>query len=160
MTGVVHRMRKPQISPERKAVYYGGMGVMALGGLLFLSNFFIVPSAFLSGSFFDPFASMQGMMARGVGGMVLLAIGSFMMRVGARGAAGAGLVLDPEKAREDLSPWARTAGGLVKDALEEVRASDSQSSPEPQAVVKVRCPKCRALNDEDARFCDQCGSPL
>lgn len=154
-------MRKPQISPERKAVYYGGMGIMVLGGLLFLSNFVIVPSTFFSGPFFaDPLTSMQGMMLRGVGGIVLLSIGSFMMRVGARGAAGAGLVLDPEKAREDLSPWARTAGGLVKDALGEVRPSAASDSPAPQTVVKVRCPKCRALNDEDARFCDQCGSPL
>ncbi|WP_374712885.1 zinc ribbon domain-containing protein [Symbiobacterium terraclitae] len=158
-------MRKPQISPERKAVYYGGMGVMALGVLLFLSNFLIIPfSAPKSGPFFDPFsdpfAEMRGMALRGVGGIVLLMIGGFMMSVGVRGAAGSGLILDPEKAREDLSPWARTAGGLVKDALEEVRTSAAQGAPEPQAVVKVRCPQCRALNDEDARFCDQCGSPL
>lgn len=154
-------MGKRQISPERKALYYGGMGVMALGGLLFLSNFFMLPSPGpFSGPFSDPFADMQGMAARGVGGIVLLAVGGFMMNVGARGAAGSGLVLDPEKAREDLSPWARTAGGLVKDALEEVRATAPQGSPEEKAVIKVRCPKCRALNDEDARFCDQCGAPL
>lgn len=157
-------MRKPEISPERRAVYYGGMAVIAMGGLLFLSNFFILPSSFSSNPFADPFADpladMRGMMARGIGGMVLMAIGAFMMNVGLKGPAGSGLVLDPEKAREDLSPWARAAGGLVKDALEEVRDSAPESSLELQTVVKVRCPSCRALNDEDAKFCDQCGSPL
>ena len=28
------------------------------------------------------------------------------------------------------------------------------------AVVKVRCPKCRALNDETAKFCNNCGAAL
>ncbi len=27
-------------------------------------------------------------------------------------------------------------------------------------VVKVRCPRCRELNDEKAKFCNQCGSAL
>jgi len=158
-------MGKQQISRKRKAIYYSGMGVMVLGGLLFLSNFFIDPfsdpfSGPLSGPFSDPFSSMKGMAVRGVGGIVLLLVGAIMMVVGIRGAAGSGLVLDPEKARDDLSPWARTAGGLVKDALDEVRTSPAASSSVPETIVKVRCPNCRALNDEDANFCDQCGSPL
>jgi len=154
-------MGKRQISPERRAVYYGGMGIMALGFLLFLSNFFLLPgSGPFPGFFSDPFAEMRGMAVRGVGGILLLIIGGVMRSVGAKGAAGSGLVLDPEKAREDLSPWARTAGGLVKDALEEVRSATQQDPAEPKEVIKVRCPRCRALNDEDARFCDQCGGPL
>ena len=36
-----------------------------------------------------------------------------------RGLAGSGVVLDPEKAREDVEPWSRMAGGVVKDALDE-----------------------------------------
>jgi hypothetical protein len=27
-------------------------------------------------------------------------------------------------------------------------------------AVKVRCPKCQALNDESSRFCKTCGNPL
>jgi len=27
-------------------------------------------------------------------------------------------------------------------------------------VVKVRCASCRALNEEAARFCQQCGKPM
>jgi hypothetical protein len=30
----------------------------------------------------------------------------------------------------------------------------------PAEVVKVRCPACRALNEENARFCHQCGKPM
>lgn len=41
------------------------------------------------------------------------------MGIGFRDAADSGLVLDPEQAKQDLEPWARTAGGLVKDALDE-----------------------------------------
>jgi hypothetical protein len=26
--------------------------------------------------------------------------------------------------------------------------------------VKVRCQKCEALNDEAAKYCNQCGSPI
>ena len=59
------------------------------------------------------------MVFRAFGGFTLLIIGGVTMNIGARGAAGSGLVLDPEQAKQDLEPWARTAGGLVKDALDE-----------------------------------------
>lgn len=146
-------MGKRQISSGRKALYYGGMIVMVLGVLLFLSNFFISPFAEI-GFGRDP---MGGMAFRGIGGMVLIVVGSMMMKIGARGAAGSGLVLDPDQAREDLKPWAQTAGGLVKDALDEVRPA---GEAEPEPMVKVRCPHCRALNDEDAKYCKQCGKAL
>jgi hypothetical protein len=45
----------------------------------------------------------------------------------------------------------RGAGGLVREAIHPVQA---------QAVVCVRCPKCRSLNGEAARFCNQCGFAL
>lgn len=28
------------------------------------------------------------------------------------------------------------------------------------AGVRVRCQSCRALNPEDARYCNQCGKPM
>ena len=31
-------------------------------------------------------------------------------------------------------------------------------NPKPQ--IRVRCRNCRALNDEDAKFCDECGAKL
>jgi len=30
----------------------------------------------------------------------------------------------------------------------------------PQQVVKVKCASCSALNDEHARYCQQCGKPM
>ena len=41
------------------------------------------------------------------------------MGIAARGLAGSGVVLDPEKARTDVEPWTRMAGGMVGDALDE-----------------------------------------
>jgi hypothetical protein len=45
-----------------------------------------------------------------------MVIGGILMNIGARGAAGSGLVLDPEKARQDLEPWSRMGGGIVPGA--------------------------------------------
>jgi hypothetical protein len=85
-----------------------------------------------------------------------------MMNVAARGLAGSGVVLDPEQARKDLEPWSRMSGGMVQDALSEVevvtKIVDRLESPEPR--IKVRCQKCQALNDETAKYCDQCGSAI
>lgn len=98
--------------------------------------------------------------------MLLIAGGQAIRSVAARGVAGSGLVLDPERARDDLEPWARVGGGLVGDALDEAglqgRREDDPSSgsaTEPQEIY-VRCRSCKGLNDESARFCDQCGAEL
>ena len=61
------------------------------------------------------------------------------------------------------------AGGMVDDALSEVKPvqkivehlTEEHAAPQDSApVVKVRCRECHALNDDDARFCDQCGAEL
>jgi len=143
-----------RISEGRKTAYYVGGGIMVVGVLLFLSNFLFIAAGPGNMSVFD-YNPMPGLIFRGLGGMVLMVVGNYVRAVGARGAAGSGLILDPEQAREDLKPWAKTAGGLVKDALDEVR-----TEPDTTTVVKIRCPKCKALNDEDARFCKQCGAAM
>jgi hypothetical protein len=146
----------PEISDERKALYYIGAVVIGAGILLFVSNFFFIARG-PEHPFDMSYNPMPGMVARALGGMALMVIGGALRTVGARGAAGSGLVLDPRQARQDLKPWAQTAGGLVKDALDEVNPSLEAPA---ETVVKVRCPKCRALNDEDAKFCKQCGGTL
>ena len=54
------------------------------------------------------------------------------------------------------------AGGVVQDALSETeilkRDKDAPNAPAP--LVKVRCRNFHALNDENAKFCDQCGSAM
>lgn len=62
----------------------------------------------------------QNMMFRALGGMGLIVLGGFLMKVGKSGLAGSGVVLDPQQARKDMEPWSRMKGGMVQDALEEV----------------------------------------
>ena len=53
---------------------------------------------------------------------------------------------------------AATAG--VREGLHgsEFGIAQSEASTEPQ--VKIRCQRCRVLNDESAKFCNQCGTAL
>jgi hypothetical protein len=149
---------KRQIPPERQALYYGGMALAGVGLLLFLSVFVTGMANFGNFDHFEERARSEGL--RGIGGMVLMMAGVALMNVGARGLAGSGVVLDPRKAREDVEPWARMAGGVARDALDETGLLREGTSPPPPPVVKVRCLKCRALNDEGSKFCNQCGSPV
>jgi hypothetical protein len=169
-----------RIPPERKTLYYAGMGLAGLG---FLSVFSVFITGALNFGNFDNFqGQVQSSALRAVIGMGLMIGGSILARIGARGLAGSGIVLDPEKAREDVEPWNRMAGGMTRDALSEIplvekleRSLDasadaalgqgSDSTPMPADLprlpaVKVRCRSCRALNDEDARFCKQCGAAI
>ncbi|MEM6692170.1 MAG: zinc ribbon domain-containing protein, partial [Planctomycetota bacterium] len=77
--------------------------------------------------------------------------------VGARGLAGSGVLLDPEQAREDLEPYSRMAGGMVKDAMTE---ADIDLSGKPERIIMIRCTSCDALCQESANFCQQCGAKL
>ena len=131
------------------------MALGVVGLLLFVSVFFSFMGNF--GNFDDFTGRSKNHMARAFGGMALMMVGGFMVRVGRRGAAGSGLVLDPQQAREDLEPWARMGGGMVNDALEEV---DVLQNLKGEDKIKVRCRGCKALNDEDAKFCDQCGAEM
>lgn len=142
------------IPPYRKVLYYGGFVVILAGLAVFVSNFFRIPR--LDGAFER---SMGSMMGRAFVGMGLIVAGGVMRKVGARGLAGSGLVLDPHQARRDVEPWSRMAGGVARDALQETGLLDQGQSKDP-AHVKVRCKACRGLNEEDARFCKQCGAAL
>src|SRR5262245_36843395 len=107
-----------QISPERKRVYYLGMALLAAGILLFLSTFVTLLANF--GTFENFGERAQSMGLRALGGMVLMIAGGLLMRVGAAGPAASGLILDPERARKDVEPWSRMAGGVANDMLSEV----------------------------------------
>jgi zinc-ribbon domain len=149
-----------QIPPERKMLYYGGMALMGVGFLLFISVFFTGAANF--GNFDNFEGRARSEMFRAITGMLLMMAGGFMRQVGARGWSGSGVVLDPEQARKDVEPWSRMGGGVVQDALSEVEVAkkleERLERPEPQ--VKVRCRKCQHLNDETARFCNQCGAAI
>jgi hypothetical protein len=145
-----------RISEGRKAVYYTGIVIGVVGFLTFGSVF--VSAADMNPG--DPGwnSRSESMGLRAVLGMGLMIAGGIMAVIGSRGAAGSGLVLDPEKAREDLEPFSRQAGGMVKDALDEADIHLGREPPETKVVV--RCRACAALNDEDAKFCKACGKPV
>jgi len=148
-----------QIPPERKAIYYVGMALFVIGILLFLSTFFTFMMNFGNFENFADNARSDGI--RAFGGMFLMIVGGIIMGIGARGLAGSGIILDPEKARADVEPWSRLGGGVVQDALSEVgiakKLEDRLDAPQQ---VKIRCRKCQMLNDDTAKFCNQCGSAI
>jgi hypothetical protein len=153
-----------KIPPERKWIYYTGMGLMALGLVLFLSTF--VTFAMHFGDFDNFAAKARSDFGRAIGGMIGLILGGILMGVGARGFAGSGVMLDPQRAKQDLEPWARMSGALTDAAFAEmptVRETIREAvggSSESREVVRVRCRACQALNDEHDKFCGQCGAPL
>jgi hypothetical protein len=153
-----------QISDTRKMLYYGGMICAGIGLLLFLSTFV---SAALNFGRFDNFESnAQSMMIRAVLGMFMMMGGGAINRIGAMGFSASGLFLDPDNARKDVKPWTRMAGGITNDAMNEidivqdVKEHFFKPQAPPAEQVKVRCRQCKSLNDEDAKFCDQCGAEL
>lgn len=152
-----------QISPQRKSLYNAGLVMMAIGGCLFTLPFIAILITMITaaGSAGPPdnIRMVPIAFAFGFVGFVLIGIGGMMRGVAARGTAGSGLILDPEKARDDLQPWARMGGGLVKDVLEEAEV-DLGGRPGGQKVIMVKCRHCGKLNEEDSKFCQECGRPI
>ena len=145
-----------KIPQERKALYYVGMGMMVLGFILFISVFFIGVNMMN-----DPFSNSTPPFSNAVIGMILIVIGAIIQNVGARGAAGSGIILDPDKAREDLKPYNEAMGGMINDVISNVDVLDDMvKKSEEKEVIKIRCRNCQSLNDEDSKFCKSCGQML
>ncbi len=144
-----------QISEGRKAAYYVGLGLSIIGVLLFASTFVTAPSP--SGDFNNFQSRARSAESQALAGMALIVVGAIVSAVGARGWAGSGTVLDPERAREDLEPYSRMVGGMVKDALDEVKPGAGEK---PEKIIMIKCPACGKLNEEDSKFCQECGKPL
>ncbi len=100
---------------------------------------------------FSNFESVaKSMMVRAFGGMGLIIVGGIFLGIGSRGLAGSGVLLDTEQAREDLEPYSRMAGGMVKDVLDE--AGVELGGPREKIVV-IKCRSCGKLNEDDSKFC-------
>lgn len=155
-------MSKNKISKERQATYYVGIGLSIVGFLLFVSNFFNTPS--VSSGFNEFESGMNSMAATAITGMVMIIAGAIISQIGAKGAAGSGLILDPDKAREDLKPWSEMTGEIINDAVSQIDALNNNTNNETdnnsKTEVKIRCRSCKSLNDEDAKFCKNCGEEL
>lgn len=140
-----------KLSKKRKITYYIGKGMMVLGFIIFFSQFFTF-------SFGVPFIFAPI-------GMLFMIAGTFISNIGAKGLAGSGLKLDPDEAREDLKPFNEARGKMINDIVSGIDAVDSitksqQSGQAPREVIKIRCRSCNCLNDEDAKFCKNCGAPF
>ncbi|MCX7872276.1 MAG: SHOCT domain-containing protein [Verrucomicrobiae bacterium] len=110
-------MSEKNIRPERKAVYYIGIAITALGFIMFISVF--ISSALHFGDFGNFDARVKSMGLRGIIGIILIIIGGIFSAVGRMGLSGSGIKLDPQQARKDVEPWSRMSGGIIKDALDE-----------------------------------------
>ncbi|MCF7956807.1 MAG: zinc ribbon domain-containing protein [Phycisphaerae bacterium] len=141
-----------RISEERKAAYYIGGMISILGAILFLS-LFVTVAMNIGNHSFDP----KSAFVRAFTGFFLIIVGRIISTIGARGLAGSGVVLDPEKARDELEPYSRMAGGMVKDALDE---ADINLGGKSEKVIMVRCLACSKLNEEDSKFCQECGQKI
>ncbi len=146
-----------KISDERKITYYIGLVLMIIGFALFMSVFFVSAMPDFWGGF-SSFMIMPPI------GMICMIVGRILMNIGAKGAAGSGLVLDPEKAREDLKPYSSAKGGMINDTIENIDIvkdiSKNRGESQTKEIIKIRCKDCGALNDEDARFCKSCGREI
>jgi zinc ribbon protein len=142
-----------QVSLGRKIAFYFGYVLMAVGILLFVSLFLVE---------FSMTPGRLGSLAlRCLGGFAFLILGFSLRRIAIRGLAGSLLLLDPPRARDDLEPWSRAAGGLLDAALSEVKAvEDAVRRTEPAVAARRRCPRCESPNDADARYCKRCGAEL
>ena len=149
---MVHR----QVSGARKAAYYIGGLISVVGLLLFASIFFTMIS-----NSDDLHDRSQNMMFRAFGGMGLIVVGGIIRNLGARGLAGSGAVLDPQQARRDLEPYSRMSGGMLKDGLDEAGIDISgERDRDPERVVVIKCRECGFLNEEDSKFCQECGEQM
>lgn len=146
-----------KISKERKTIYYVGLGLTVLGVALFISSFFIVDMEP------DFFGGMPPFFSRALVGMICAIIGGALTNIGAKGAAGSGLLLDPEKAREDLKPYSAAKGKMINDTIENIDIVKNIGNKEGKGtkeIIKIKCRECGALNDEDAKYCKSCGGNI
>lgn len=145
------RSPRRQVSGDRQALYYGGLLLTVVGLLVFVGNMI---------SMSNGLRDTGSMMTTGLIGMGLIVVGQLVSRVGKTGWAGSGVILDPERAREDLEPFSRQGGGMLKDALDEAGLSGGLGVGSRESVVMIRCRNCSKLNEEDSKFCQECGEPL
>jgi len=141
------------ITQKQKTGYYLGMILTGIGIIMFTAPFIDV----LFNGLEPNERGLPESFKVALVGFVLMAIGNILRSISARGLAGSGLLLAPKQARKDLEPYSRMAGGMIQDALEESGGLTSGKAPEK---VMIRCQVCKKLNEEDSRFCQECGEPI
>src|SRR5262245_43645958 len=139
-------MTKARISRGRKTAYYVGSLMMVAGLLLAFLSFLPAFSLIGSVSGFVGSTVSSGPRGRGpepgaitgfldqvqsrvfvtvgmaLGGAALIVVGALVRRTGSHGLAGAGVVLDPGRARDDVKPWSEMQGGSCGGCHTQARA--------------------------------------
>lgn len=153
------RSDPPQLSGTRRRVHNAMSIVMALCGLGIASGFILFALGVgedhrsVPNSHAPPFGWLVGAVS-----MMVLVVAAVVRGIATYGLAGSGVVLDPKQARKDLEPFSRQAGGMLRDALDEGGVNLGQA--EAKDVVMIRCRECARLNEEDSKFCQECGKPI
>ncbi len=142
------------LQPWRKFLYYLGQVLTIVGFILFISTFFRVFGVFLNP---DNFESIFGGFRISFVGFFMILIGQVLKNIGKGGLAGSGVILDPKKERDDMEPFSRSKGGMAADFYDEFKKDSGFNGAQR---IMVRCLNCKTLNDEDAKFCDNCGKEL
>ncbi len=75
-----------------------------------------------------------------LGGAALIVVGALVRRTGSHGLAGAGLVLDPGRAREDVKPWSEMQGGVIRDTLDAAGIDLGRGAARPPAGAGAALP--------------------
>jgi len=154
-------MANRKLPTSRKRLYYIGMALIILGIILYIVAAYRTHQSF-SNSFNNPFPFIRSGRAKvhsPILGAILGIIGAIMMIIGRRGLSGTGIILSPEGERKDMEPWNRSKGRQIQDMLEETKLDELIGSKvETQEVIRLKCQTCEALNNEESKFCDQCGA--
>jgi len=153
-------------STERKILYYVGFIVIVIGLFLFLSTFVslwlgIGGLKSMGDQYANPnnsFFPRIGAIERAIIGFVMIFFGKIMQLIGRKGIAGSGLILNVDKEIKDLKPISTIIGGQINDALEETNIKEKLFTKEKE--IKIRCLKCRYLNDESDNYCGGCGKEI
>ena len=95
-----------QVSSGRKLCFYLGYLSWAVAAAMVLW--------IALGPFHYTWSSVRSVAWRAGAALGLAVLGLFLRRIAIRGLAGSLVVLDPPRAREDLEPWSRAAGGLIE----------------------------------------------
>jgi len=148
-------MMSKKISAMRRNTFYIGTGMLVLGiSVLLVSMVLFVIDGDRR---LIPDSPISLWWVTGVVGILVSGLGSTIRRFAARGVAGSGLILDLDRARKDLEPFSRMAGGMLKDALDE---NDRIDGEKQERKIMIKCRSCGGLSQEKAKYCYECGDRL
>lgn len=162
-------MNEQQMTEIRRLVFAGGLVLIVFGTVFAIGSKFHIFNAHPQAPIHMP-SSQPAATTTSKGtdtslyvmDSVLILAGVMMMVYGRKGMAEAVPNPDPQQAKPKAS-WNSALDRAFEDAVSQssnlmdvFQPKDTKST----AVVKVRCLQCQSLNDENAKFCSECGKPM